>query len=421
MSAPPRLDAGPWGGLGDLLAAVFLEAVHGVDIAALVASALLSEPRPQASRARLFAVGKAAPAMAQGALLAWPGFFERALVVAPDGTPCDLGDREVEVLRADHPLPGARSVVAAERALELADVGEGGLFVALVSGGASALLAAPPAGVTLDDEIALTRELLASGARVTEMNVIRRHISRVRGGRLGARAVASGGRVLGLVASDVIGGTLADVGSGPTVTSLSSEDDARALLLRYAPRFSALKLLPAPPPLPKGAAETRLLVEPSHLVELAARALASRGFAVTRLAPSLATVDDLAAEYAQIAATLAPHEAYVRVAEPSLRVPGGGASRGEGGRAGHLAALVAPLLAEGTAFLAGASDGVDGTSGTAGAVVDRASVLRVGVERFTSAACAFDTGALHRTAGTALPLGPTGVNLCDLHVIARGP
>jgi hydroxypyruvate reductase len=157
-----------------------------------------------------------------------------------------------------------------------------------------------------------------------------------------------------------------------------------------------------------------ILVEPVDLAKALVAELNHGKPGLARLLPaSTGRVEDLAQEYLALAASLRPGEAVVRSAEPSLRV----GARGAGGRCTHLAALVAAGLPPGTLFLAAASDGVDGTSGTAGAVVSRLALPDA--ERLRRAIEAFDTGPLHVSAGTALALGVSGVNLTDVHALVR--
>ncbi len=400
------------GPLAASLAAAFAHAVASFDLGACVAGALREVDPPR--RTRLIAVGKAAPAMAHGAISVWDTRIERALVVAPDGTPAPhLGGR-VELLRASHPLPDARSLLAASRALDVIRGAE--LTLALVSGGASALLCAPVAGVTLEAKRAVTRTLLRAGADVGSINVVRRHLSRIKGG--GLTRAAAPGRVLALLVSDVLGGVPADIGSGPTVPDATTVADARAILARHG--IDSLATLPLHESLklddPVASLQTASVVaSPETFAAHLGAALAP--FAVRHLPSSVADVDALVAEYVALARALLPGHAVVRCAEPSLAVPLGAA--GKGGRASHLAARVARDLPRGVAFLAGATDGIDGSSDAAGAAVDAATFsdrARVDV-----ALAAFDTATLHASFGSAIVLGPTGVNFSDIHVLARAP
>jgi glycerate 2-kinase len=393
----------------------FVLAVERFDLAARVVRALPRLPPPRA-RVRVLAVGKAAPAMVRGALLAWSARIERALVVVPEGTPCDLDDARVEVVRAGHPLPDVRSVDAAERALSLAAQEARDVLVVLVSGGASALLALPIEGVTLEDKIGVTRALLASGASIEETNLVRRHLSRIKGG--GLTRAAAPGRVLALLASDVIGGHAYDVGSGPTTTDPTTVNDARAALTRWAPSFAALPLRETLEPGELGANRQRanIVASPNDLAEAVAVLLADEGFAPRILPPSNASADELATEYERLCDALGPRCAVVRVAEPRLTVTA--TRQGKGGRASHLAALVGRRLPEGFVFLAGASDGVDGTSGAGGAVVD-ASFRSIGDQRIQEALAGFDTARIHEEAGTVIRGGPSGKNFADVHILCR--
>jgi hydroxypyruvate reductase len=140
---------------------------------------------------------------------------------------------------------------------------------------------------------------------------------------------------------------------------------------------------------------------------------------VSLRAPRTRDVAWFVRDYAALARKLRPGAAIVRAAEPTLVFDAGRA--GHGGRCGHLAAALATALPPGVSFLAAASDGVDGSSGAAGAVVDRGFVSSLGEARIERALAAFSTAALHDRAGTRIRTGPTGHNVCDVHVLARAP
>jgi hydroxypyruvate reductase len=424
------------------LVRAFRRALRELDLAARVASAL-----PRASRARparVIAIGKASPAMTAGAIARLGTTIERCLVVVPDGTPvtvllaaarrAGIGARVI-VRRASHPLPDARSVRAGIACLEAARAEGVASLVVLVSGGASALACAPSARVTLRTKRAVSRAMLASGASVQEINVVRKHLSLLKGGGL-ARAAAPH-PVLTLVASDVVGGSPSDVGSGPSVPDASTVSEARRLLRRFAPAFSRVPLAPTLAASKATAARLRaeVVLSPEDLVRAVRRLLSDAGVSVRTLAPSQATAEALASEYAALARGAARGaggaRAYVRVAEPSVVVTSGkGKGSGKGGRSTHVAALVGRALGgEGACgrpvrrvcFAALASDGVDGVSGTGGAVVDRRFAARVearlGAGALDRAIASFDTGTLHALVKTAIPSAPTGQNLADLHVL----
>jgi hydroxypyruvate reductase len=360
----------------------------------------------------LLAVGKGASAMASGAMSAAGDRIERVLVVQPSGMrpPIHPG---IELLEAAHPDPDGRSVAAARRALDL--VRESDFTLALISGGASSLLCLPRE-ITLARYVRAIRALLLGGATVRDVNVVRRHLCAVKGGGL-ARVAA--GPVRTLIASDVIGGGPHDVGSGPTLPDPTTCAQARAVLRRYAPRFEGLPLRESLKPTSVAARrlKARIIARPEHFAHAVAEELRARDFSTKTLEPSVAPAADLAREYIARARTLRPGQALVRAAEPSLRidVP----RPGRGGRSTHLAALVGRELPEGVAFMAGASDGVDGVSGTAGAIVDASLAAYASPDAIARAIARFDTAPLLVSAGMALLIGPTGNNLGDVHVLVR--
>lgn len=407
------------------LGRLLVKARGEVDLSARVAEAL---GPPARMPVRVVAIGKAAPAMAAGAIAEWGSAIERCFVIAPDDTDLhDLRraasrariDERLVVMRAAHPLPDARSVRAGAACLDAVASREPRRILVLVSGGASALVCAPVAGLTLTTKRDVTRTLLASGASVQDLNVVRKHLSRIKGGGL-ARAAGTNA-VLTLIASDVIGGGLADVGSGPSVPDASTVADARRVLRRFAPAYADVPLARTlrPSDADKPRLRAKMIASPEALALSVAKLLRERGLVVRVLPPSQASAAELAAEYVARAARAAPC-ALVRVAEPSLAVP---ARAGKGGRATHVATLVgrALLPLRSVVFAAFASDGVDGTSTTGGAIVDErfASLVesRVSAGALDRALARFDTGPLHRAAGTALPMAPTGHNLGDVHVL----
>jgi len=376
-----------------MLERAFRAGLAGCDARTRTAEALRSEA---SSRIVALAAGKAAPAMLAGLFDACGERIHEALLVVPEDLELPALDARVRIRVATHPLPSDRSVLAAEDALALRP------NLVLLSGGASALLCAPCAGVTLAQKIALTDALLKSGADVREINTVRRHLSRIKGGGLAKDVRRT------ILVSDVLFGKPEDVGSGPSVPDPTTVADARRILAKYGmagefPFVETAKpdeLMPAP---------VDVVLEPAHLAQALADVLAVEGYAARVLPPSTAPVAELADAYAAIARSLRPGEAVIRVAEPALKVE----VQGEGGRCSHLAAMLAGRLPPGVTFLAAASDGVDGKSGTGGAIVDGP------LDGADDALARFDTGPLHRRHGTALPEHPTGMNLADVHAMAR--
>jgi hydroxypyruvate reductase len=409
----PR-DLGP---LRDAITPALREGLRALDPARLVARALPRRP-PRGARIELVAIGKAAVPMARGALRRWGERVSGALVVTTAGA-VDL-PRRVHVVVAAHPIPDARSVAAAEEALARAGrLGEGDLLLALVSGGASSLAAAPPEGMTLAAKQRLVATLLERGAPIQDVNLVRRHLSRIKGGRLAA--TTHGARVWTLVLSDVIGGALHDVGSGPTVADPTSLRDARAALARWAPELlpEMDAYLSDAPQHSRERDRAEVLTGPAQLAATIASRLGARTGLVVRVDPP--DREDLEATVRRRlarAATLLPGEALVVACEPTVALP---AERGHGGRAGRVALAAMSALPPDVVLLCAASDGVDGSSGNAGAVVTASDAARAGAGRIAEHLAAFDDGPLHRALGTALPGGPTGHNLADVHILARAP
>jgi glycerate 2-kinase len=415
--------------LADTLARIFRAALASLDPARLVHEALPPLP-PRNARVVIIAAGKAAAAMAQGALTRWPDRVDRVLVVGPD--PLEISaDPRVRTLAASHPIPDERSVIAAEAALALAaDLGAGDLLVALISGGASSLLASPAAGLSLAEKQAIVAALLASGAPIREVNLVRRHLSRVKGGRLALAAIPA--RVLTLILSDVIGGEPHDIGSGPTVPDPTTIADARAVLQEHAPELAdasfldeSLKpdtpvtILEAKTEVPAAVRlRARILLDPGSLATATRDRLALAGFQAIIEGPDEGDAAAVVSRRVARAAALAPGEAVVIACEPTLRLP---AQRGEGGRAGWIALAAMRRLPDDVALLCAASDGVDGSSGAGGAGVMRSAAAGVTDAAIDEALAAFDDARIHRALGTHLGGGPTGHNLADLHVLARAP
>jgi hydroxypyruvate reductase len=354
--------------------------------------------------------------MLAGAFAAWGPSIEAALLVVPEGTALFGLDARVHPMVSDHPVPTERCIAAAEAACALARPGRA--MLALVSGGASALIGAPLEGETLGTLAALVDALLASGADIQAVNAVRRRATRLGGGKLARAWLADGAAdVRTLVASDVIDGRAHDVGSGPTVPDPTDEEGARAVLRKHG-LLARLGDAVAADSDEARHLEHRIVVAPTDLAEAAATRLDVAGLRPHLLPPSRDGLDHLAPAYVGLARTLAPGEVLVRVAEPPVRLP---EHAGRGGRSGHLAALVARELPRDVALLCGASDGVDGTSGAGGAVVTQASFRALSRDTVDEALRRFDTAPLHAAAGTALRGGPTGLNLCDLHLLARAP
>lgn len=391
-------------------------ALASLDPAGLVADAL-PPLDGRAGRVIAIAAGKAAPAMMRGALSRWGDRIDEALVigVAPAPEARDIDPRgRVTTMAGAHPIPDERSVAAALEALRRASsLGAGDVLLALLSGGASALMAAPPERMALGEKQAIVAALLERGVPIRDVNLVRRHLSRIKGGRL-ARAAAPA-ETLTLIASDVIAGAPHDIGSGPTVPDPTTIDEARTVLERAGipvPDSLCESLDPSEPV----RTSARIIVEPTALARAIAADLGRQGL---RAAVDEADQDDVLAVVERRvarAAGLARGEAVVIACEPTVRLAD---PHGRGGRAGLVALAAMRRLPEDVVLLCAASDGVDGSSGSAGAIVTREDAARIDGRAIDAAIAGCDDASVHRALGTHLPGGASGHNLTDVHVLAR--
>src|SRR6476660_7060775 len=210
----------------DLLKSMFQAAVDAA-LPSLCVPAHLP-PRPK-GRTVIIGAGKASGAMAKALEDAWDGPLE-GLVVTRYGY--RVPTERLEVVEAAHPVPDAAGREAAKRIFDLVQgLTEDDLVLCLISGGGSALLALPPEGLTLEDKQAVNKALLKSGATISEMNVVRKHLSAIKGGRLAAAAYPA--KVVALMISDVPGDDPSIIASGPTVADPSTNENALAIIEKY--------------------------------------------------------------------------------------------------------------------------------------------------------------------------------------------
>ncbi|HJZ29588.1 MAG TPA: DUF4147 domain-containing protein [Hyphomicrobiaceae bacterium] len=405
-------------------------------------------PVPSHGRLIVVGAGKAAAAMAvvteahyrqQGMLDRISGF-----TTAPYDTVAALSAQPkiIEVMPARHPTPDHNSVAAAERALKtVAGASAQDLVVVLLSGGASALWAAPVAGLTLAAKTDLTRGLLKSGADIHEMNTVRRHISRIKGGRL---RKATSARMLTLAISDVPGDDPATIGSGPTVADPSTLGDARCVLLQRQPTMAALGL--AIPPLVEAAlaarsnetpkpddpafrnAEYRVIATPVAALEQAAGLARQQGYEVLSLGDAVTgearEVAQQHAELARAAKDAGRRVAIISGGELSVTVLN---AKGRGGRSQEYALALAIALEglAGVCALAADTDGIDGGEGKAsdpaGATIDAATLDRarhLDAQKFLDNN---DATTFFEAADGLIVRGPTHTNVNDFRVILVDP
>lgn len=343
----------------------------------------------------------------------------------------------LEVIEAGHPVPDDNSISSARRALEaVAQAGPQDLVLCLLSGGASALWSAPVDGVTFDMKQGLTRQLLKSGARISEMNCVRKHLSRIKGGRLAA--AATGKELLTLAISDVPHDTPDAIGSGPTVGDTTTLANARAILDRYSiqpcPEIAAALNDPAnETPLPGSEALARsrfeLVARPLASLEAAAQIARDAGYRVDILGDSLeGEARSVAAFHAQMALDAkrrGERVALMSGGELTVTVTG----NGSGGPNQEYALGLAIALggADNIYGIACDTDGTDGGIGKAddpaGAVVLPDTLARanaLGVDAVTFLKNNDSTGFFGKLGDLVMP-GPTQTNVNDLRVILVDP
>jgi hydroxypyruvate reductase len=410
-----------------MLLRLFDAAIDSVSAARVMPRSL---PAPQHGRVALIAVGKAAAAMADVAL-------DRlrptaTLVVTPyvHMTERLLARADVERIEAGHPYPDAQSIRAAERALEIAHGLEAqDHLLVLLSGGGSALLAAPARGLTLADKQATTRALLESGATIAEINCVRKHLSRIKGGRL---ALAAGpARVSTFIISDVPGDDPSFVSSGPTVPDQTTLEMAREILRKYgiAAPTAVLAALDDPanetPPadsLGLAGVETTIIARARDALSAAGREASAAGYVVMDLGDQLqAEARHLGASHAALARRLSVDgkaRAIISGGETTVAVQN---PDGKGGRnLEYLLGLAIALDgAPGISALACDTDGIDGTEDAAGAIVvpdtlQRANALGLDpVEHLRTN----NAHPFFAALGDLVVTGPTRTNVNDFRVI----
>jgi glycerate 2-kinase len=339
----------------------------------------------------------------------------------------------IPVVEAGHPIPNAAGVEATERALALADsAGPDDLVLVLLSGGASANWIAPVEGLTLADKQAVTRALLRSGANIGEINAVRKHLSRIKGGRLAYRAQRA--RVVTLAISDVPGDDPAVIGSGPTVPDPTTLADARAIVARYRldlPEVVTRALANPNNESPKpndpvfATTEFKLIARPADAFRAAEREARKLGYEPVLLGDRIeGEARDVAAEHAARALALQKQgRRVVILSGGELTVTIRGKGRGGPNQEYALALAMALDGAPGIAALAGDTDGTDGGAGSqddpAGAVIDQTTLSRarsIGLDPAHFLSDNDSTGFFSRV-GDLVDTGPTWTNVNDFRAI----
>ena len=387
-------------------------------------------PDPPRGRCVVVGAGKASAAMARALESRWRGPLA-GLVVTPYGhaVPCE----RIEIVEAAHPLPDRAGLDAATRMMALVrGLGTDDLVIGLFSGGGSALLPLPAAGLSFEDERELGRTLLGSGATIAEINCVRRHVSAIKGGRLAAACHPA--RVVALLISDVPGDRPVDIASGPTVADPSTSADALATLKRRGIEPSAAvraclesgggeSVKPGDPRLER--ASTRIVAAPQMALEAAAAAARGKKLAVHILSDA---IEGEAREVARVHGAIARQVARrgQPFAAPCVLLSGGETSvtvrgRGCGGR--NVEFLLSLALAlDGDArihALAADTDGIDGGAPIAGAVIGPDTLARAQALGLDAAAMLADNDAhgFFRALGDSIVTGPSRTNVNDFRAI----
>ena len=390
-------------------------------------------PPPPKGRTVVVGAGKAAASMARAVDAHWPDDKPLSgLVVTRYGH--GVGPlKRIQVVEAAHPVPDAAGQMAARRILDLVKcLGPDDLALCLISGGGSALLAAPAPGITLDDKQALNKALLRSGASIDEINCVRKHLSAVKGGRLAVAAAPA--RIVSLIISDVPGDDPSVIASGPTTPDATTLADARAVIERYgiaAPPSVVAWLEDARAETPKpgdpafARTETRIIAAPQASLEAAAEIAKRAGYRPLILGDA---IEGEAREVGKVMAGVARQVAvHGQPAPPPCVLISGGETTvtvkgtGRGGRnVEFLLSLAVELHGRPGIFaIAGDTDGADGAEEVAGAIITPDSLERARRLGLNARASLADNDAhgFFRAIGDQVVTGPTLTNVNDFRAV----
>jgi glycerate 2-kinase len=410
-----------------LLRSLFDAAVAAADPALIVPDHL---PEPPKGRTIVVGAGKAAAAMAAAVEKHWSAPLEGLVVTrVGHGAPTKL----IRVVEAGHPNPDSAGMAAASEILSMMrGLTSDDLALVLISGGGSALLALPAGEVTLADKQAITRALLRSGARIDEMNAVRKHLSAIKGGRLALAAAPA--RVVSLIISDVPGDDLSVIASGPTVADRATLADAREVLARYRidvpPNIAAHLADPkneTPKPSDRRLArvENRLIATPRDSLLAAAAKAREAGYACLILGDAIeGEARECGIVHAGVALSAARHGEPVR--PPCVILSGGETTvtvrgKGHGGRNSEFLLGLALALdgRAGVWALAADTDGIDGSEDNAGAIATPDTLARARARGLNPLAMLDDDDAysLFAAIGDLVVTGPTRTNVNDFRAI----
>jgi len=366
-------------------------------------------------RIQVIGSGKASAKMAQALERLLGKRVTGGWINVPDGTKAKL--KRIHLHESGHPVPDERGVEGARRIAEIAhESGPRDLLLCVISGGASALMPLPVAGMTLDGKKAITRQLLASGATIHEMNTVRKHLSAIKGGHLAALGAPA--TVVALILSDVIGDDLSVIGSGPTVLDSTTVDDAAAVLKRFG--------IPVPQltETPKTQVNAQNVIVGSNRQSIDAAAKKAKALGYRPIVLST-TIDGETREIARMHAALA-REMMARGGTRACFLSGGETTvtirgKGLGGRNQEfvLAAAIALESTPQVTIFSGGTDGIDGPTDAAGAIADASTLRRAAVLRLNPGKFLADNDSYHffEKAGGLVKTGPTGTNVADVRIL----
>ncbi len=403
-----------------LLRSLFDAAIQAADPALRVPPFL---PEPPRGRTIVVGAGKASAAMALAVEQQWKAPLSGLVITRyGHGAPC----KAIEIVEASHPVPDANGRDAAIRMGELVKgLSEDDLVLCLISGGGSALLAAPAAGLTLADKQNVNRQLLASGAPISDMNCVRKHLSALKGGRLAAAAFPA--QVVSLIISDVPGDDPAVVASGPTVPDPSTRQEALAILRKYkfdlpAHVWAFLETQAAETPKPGdprfARVTTRMIAAPAQSLAAAAKIAREAGYRVIDLG------DRVEGEARAVAREQAAQALATR--GPAIILSGGETTvtlkgKGRGGRNAEFALGLAIALdgKTGISAIAGDTDGIDGSEDNAGALVAPDTLARARAKGLDAKAYLANNDAygFFEALDDLVVTGPTRTNVNDFRAI----
>jgi glycerate 2-kinase len=388
-------------------------------------------------RVIVIGAGKAAPAMAAAVESVLGSRITDGLVVTKVGRFKPL--KKIQILTAGHPIPNRAGRIASARLVDLVTgLGPDDLVLFLLSGGASALLPFPVEGITLRDKQRVTDLLLRSGATIQELNAVRKHLSQLKGGQLAARCRPA--RVVSLILSDVIGNPLDAIGSGPTAPDPTTFNDAITILKKYrlwrrmlfpikrhleAGRRGARSEMPKPGDPLFGRVQNVIICDNRLAVAAVAEKARTLGLNAFILTTKL---QGEAREAAKLFGTLAREvrETEKPLPRPACLIAGGELTvtvtgRGKGGRCQELTLAAAKEIAglSGTTLAAFGTDGTDGPTDAAGAVVDDSTLLRATRKGLDPDRFLIRNDSYHffKRLGGLIKTGPTGTNVNDIYLL----